>query len=153
MTVDDAASDKHIRAHDQGLVDASTPPPFPPSCSQHVLNEEKPGCLLKKEVERVNMNALGDDHVSFSARQLAASPDGRLLLVSTDGPRILLLRTQGAPLSFPLSTPPCSSCSYAQCKRSAQWAAHPALPQWMGAQGPLRGVLVLFFPLRRHLAL
>ena len=46
------------------------------------------------------MNALGDDHVSFSARQLAVLPDRGLLLVSTDSPRILLMRLKGA-ATFP----------------------------------------------------
>ena len=45
------------------------------------------------------MNALGDEHVSFSARQLDISPDGKHLLVSTDSPRILLLRIQGDTMS------------------------------------------------------
>lgn len=48
-----------------------------------------------QEEGRVNMNALGDDHVSFTASHLAASPDGAYLLVSTDGPRIIMFRIQG----------------------------------------------------------
>jgi len=50
---------------------------------------------IQVEAERINMNALKDDHVSFSARQLSLSPDGRFLLVSTETPRILLFRIQG----------------------------------------------------------
>ncbi len=56
-------------------------------------------CLLQSGDEKVNLNALGDSHVSFSARQLAVSPDFKYLLVSTDTSRIALLRIQGrAPL-------------------------------------------------------
>ena len=52
-------------------------------------------CPVFQEDERVNMNALGDDHVSFSASHLAASPCGEYLLVSTDGPRIVMFRIAG----------------------------------------------------------
>ena len=50
-------------------------------------------------VERgqVNLNPMGDEHVGFVAMQLALSPDGALLAVSTDGPRILVLRVDGVP--------------------------------------------------------
>ena len=48
-----------------------------------------------QEMGTVNMNAMGDDHVSFSASHLALSPDQRYLLVSTDGPRLLMLRVRG----------------------------------------------------------
>ncbi|GFR50819.1 hypothetical protein Agub_g13077, partial [Astrephomene gubernaculifera] len=41
----------------------------------------------------VNMNEAGDDHVSFSARQLLPSHCGAYLLVCTDSPRLLVLRT------------------------------------------------------------
>ena len=41
------------------------------------------------------MNALGDDHVSFSAAHLAASPCGRLLLVSGDNGRLVVFETAG----------------------------------------------------------
>ncbi|KAG2447223.1 hypothetical protein HYH02_007963 [Chlamydomonas schloesseri] len=41
----------------------------------------------------VNMNEAGDDHVSFTAKQLVPSPCGRYLLVCTDTPRLLVLRT------------------------------------------------------------
>ncbi|KAG2444485.1 hypothetical protein HXX76_001235 [Chlamydomonas incerta] len=41
----------------------------------------------------VNMNEAGDDHVSFAAKQLLPSPCGRYLLVCTDTPRLLVLRT------------------------------------------------------------
>ena len=41
------------------------------------------------------MNALGDDHVSFSATALALSPCGHYLLVSTEGPRIIMFRVKG----------------------------------------------------------
>ena len=43
----------------------------------------------------MNMNAMGDDHVSFSASHLAVSPCKRYLLVSTDGSRIIMFRTRG----------------------------------------------------------
>eukprot|EP00884_Botryococcus_braunii_P021127 jgi/Botrbrau1/7699/Bobra.0159s0136.1 len=45
-----------------------------------------------REDRRINMNALGDDHVSFSATQLRRSPCGRFLLVSSDGPRLIMFR-------------------------------------------------------------
>ncbi|DBB06686.1 TPA: hypothetical protein ACH3X1_012194 [Trebouxia sp. C0004] len=45
-----------------------------------------------KEHSKVNMNARGDDHVSFSASHLAVSPCQRYLLVSTDGSRIIMFR-------------------------------------------------------------
>ena len=48
-----------------------------------------------QETGTVNMNAMGDDHVSFSASHLALSPDQKYLLVSTDGPRLLMLRVRG----------------------------------------------------------
>ncbi|GLC57139.1 hypothetical protein PLESTB_001191500 [Pleodorina starrii] len=41
----------------------------------------------------VNLNESGDDHVSFTAKHLVASPCGRYLLVCTDTPRQLVLRT------------------------------------------------------------
>ena len=41
------------------------------------------------------MNALGDDHVSFSAAHLAASACGRLLLVSGDNGRLVVYETAG----------------------------------------------------------
>jgi COMPASS component SWD3 len=41
---------------------------------------------------RVNMNELGDDHVSFTAMDLAVSPCNRMLLVATDRPRLILFR-------------------------------------------------------------
>ena len=46
-----------------------------------------------QEVGRINMNARGDDHVSFSAAHLALT--GKYLLVSTDGPRIIMYDTEG----------------------------------------------------------
>ncbi|KAK9821228.1 hypothetical protein WJX81_004278 [Elliptochloris bilobata] len=47
------------------------------------------------EVGQVNLNPMGDEHVGFVATQLALSPDGTMLAVSTDGPRILVLRVAG----------------------------------------------------------
>lgn len=48
------------------------------------------------ESGQVNLNPMGDEHVGFVAAQLALSLDGALLAVSTDGPRILVLRVAGA---------------------------------------------------------
>ncbi|KAK9824547.1 hypothetical protein WJX72_011229 [[Myrmecia] bisecta] len=48
-----------------------------------------------QDTGRVNMNAFGDDHVSFSASHLALSPCRQYLLVSTDGARIIMFRCQG----------------------------------------------------------
>jgi len=48
-----------------------------------------------QEHSKVNMNAMGDDHVSFSASHLAVSPCQRYLLVSTDGSRIIMFRLKG----------------------------------------------------------
>ena len=45
----------------------------------------------------MNMNAQDwDDHVSFSATHLAESPNGKMLAVSTDGPRIVIYRIESA---------------------------------------------------------
>ncbi|EFJ46916.1 hypothetical protein VOLCADRAFT_105357 [Volvox carteri f. nagariensis] len=41
----------------------------------------------------VNLNESGDDHVSFTAKHLVTSHCGRYLLVCTDTPRLLILRT------------------------------------------------------------
>ena len=46
-----------------------------------------------QELRRINMNAQGDDHVSFSAAHLALQ--GQYLLVSTDGPRIIMYNITG----------------------------------------------------------
>lgn len=51
--------------------------------------------MLQQGDEKVNLNALKDNHVSFSARQLQVSPDSKYLLVSTDTSRIVLLRIKG----------------------------------------------------------
>ena len=48
-----------------------------------------------QEHSKVNMNAMGDDHVSFSASHLAVSPCQQYLLVSTDGSRIIMFRVKG----------------------------------------------------------
>ena len=49
-----------------------------------------------QEAGRVNLNDFEwDQHLSFSAATLDLSPDGSFLLVSTDGPRILVLRIRG----------------------------------------------------------
>lgn len=42
------------------------------------------------EERRLNMNASGDDHVSFSAMHLALSPCGAFLLVSADNGRLII---------------------------------------------------------------
>ncbi len=36
------------------------------------------------------MNALGDDYVSFHCAALAVSPCGRMLMVATDKPRVVV---------------------------------------------------------------
>jgi len=54
------------------------------------------GLAERAETGQVNLNPLGDEHVGFVATQLALSPGGAMLAVSTDGPRILLLRVAGA---------------------------------------------------------
>ena len=48
-----------------------------------------------QEHSKVNMNAMGDDHVSFSASHLAASPCHKFLLVSTEGSRLIMFRVKG----------------------------------------------------------
>ncbi|KAI3436853.1 hypothetical protein D9Q98_006263 [Chlorella vulgaris] len=48
-----------------------------------------------REEARINMNARGDDHVSFSAAHLALSPCARLVLVSADNGRLLVYERQG----------------------------------------------------------
>eukprot|EP00898_Chlorokybus_atmophyticus_P006853 jgi/Chlat1/7169/Chrsp57S06833 len=44
--------------------------------------------------ETFNMNANNDEHVSFNVSDISVSPDGHLLLVSTDGPRMILFTIQ-----------------------------------------------------------
>ena len=41
------------------------------------------------------MNAMGDDHVSFTASHLALSPCGKYILISTDGARIIMMAVSG----------------------------------------------------------
>ncbi|BDA40712.1 hypothetical protein COCOBI_01-3650 [Coccomyxa sp. Obi] len=48
-----------------------------------------------REVDKVNMNAQGDNHISFTASHLALSPCGKYLLVSTDGARIIMFKIAG----------------------------------------------------------
>lgn len=48
-----------------------------------------------RQARRINMNAAGDDHVSFSAAHLAVSPCGRLLLVSADNGRLVVYSIAG----------------------------------------------------------
>ncbi|KAF5828188.1 WD40-repeat-containing domain protein [Dunaliella salina] len=50
----------------------------------------------KSEMTMVNINAAGDNHVSFFPCHVAVSPCGRLLLVSTNKGRLLVLRQRGA---------------------------------------------------------
>lgn len=45
------------------------------------------------EIERINMNSNGDNHVSFTAMDLRLSPSGNHLLVSTDRDRLIIMRT------------------------------------------------------------
>jgi WD40 repeat protein len=45
--------------------------------------------------EPINLNAAGDEHVSFSALHLALSPCGRLLLVSADNGQMLVYERNG----------------------------------------------------------
>jgi len=42
------------------------------------------------EITKVNMNPVGDDHVSFTVLDMALSPNGKYLLCSTDKSRLLL---------------------------------------------------------------
>ena len=51
----------------------------------------------RTEQARVNMNLTGDDHVSFSAMNIAASPDASLLAVATDQHRLIVLAA-GTPI-------------------------------------------------------
>ena len=46
--------------------------------------------LRQGDALKVNMNQTGDDHVSFAALDLALSPNGKYLLVSTDKSRLIL---------------------------------------------------------------
>jgi COMPASS component SWD3 len=47
--------------------------------------------LADLAVTYINMNELGDDFVSFAPMDVAASPDGRFLLVSTDKDRVIIM--------------------------------------------------------------
>ena len=49
--------------------------------------------LSTYEINRVNMNANGDDHVSFTPMHIQCSPSGEHLLVQTDKDRIIVMRT------------------------------------------------------------
>lgn len=49
-----------------------------------------------QEVGKVNLNALGDEYVSFYCAALAVSLCGHMLLVATDQPRVLLLQVGAA---------------------------------------------------------
>eukprot|EP01100_Stratorugosa_tubuloviscum_P014245 TRINITY_DN7499_c0_g1_i1.p1 TRINITY_DN7499_c0_g1~~TRINITY_DN7499_c0_g1_i1.p1 ORF type:complete len:398 (-),score=154.43 TRINITY_DN7499_c0_g1_i1:24-1217(-) len=51
------------------------------------------------QIKRINMNLLGDDHVSFTVLDLALSPSGSQLAASTDRSRIILFRT-GTPVQL-----------------------------------------------------
>jgi hypothetical protein len=51
--------------------------------------------LWSQEVGKVNMNAMKDDHVSFTASHLALSPCGKYMLISTDGARIIMMAISG----------------------------------------------------------
>ncbi len=64
------------------------------------------GITAARETGQINLNPMGDEHVGFVVMQLALSPDGRMLAVSTDGPRILVLRVDGAPsaIAAPLAS-------------------------------------------------
>jgi COMPASS component SWD3 len=46
-----------------------------------------------KKVETMNMNAIGDDFVSFTAMDVSTSPDDKYILVSTDKDRLILYRS------------------------------------------------------------
>ena len=89
-----------------------------------------PGVELQRVVAKVNMNALGDDHVSFSARQLAVSPDQRFLLVSTDSPRILLFRREGQRGYAMPCRPHCFSNCIAAGHQSAVAQLSPGKRPW-----------------------
>ncbi|CAG8572711.1 3609_t:CDS:2 [Paraglomus occultum] len=54
--------------------------------------------LLTFNVEKYNMNANGDDHVSFTAMDISPSPhnNGAYILVSTDKSRVILFRTRSS---------------------------------------------------------
>eukprot|EP00051_Salpingoeca_urceolata_P020471 m.307303 g.307303 ORF g.307303 m.307303 type:complete len:430 (+) comp19628_c1_seq3:2188-3477(+) len=44
--------------------------------------------------QRLNVNALGDDHVSFNLLELSFSPDGNFILASTDKDKLILYDVQ-----------------------------------------------------------
>ena len=71
-----------------------------------------------QEEGRINMNAQGDDHVSFSAAHLALR--GKYLLVSTDGPRIIMYDTEGEQNIWA-----CCSCKTLWCT-----CCEPKSPCW-----------------------
>lgn len=79
-----------------------------------------------REEARINMNARGDDHVSFSAAHLALSPCARLVLVSADNGRLLVYERQGALLllDLELGRAPAVLCS------SSSHVTHRCPPAW-----------------------
>eukprot|EP00727_Mastigamoeba_balamuthi_P008285 m51a1_g4079 hypothetical protein (400) ;mRNA; r:17732-19264 len=56
----------------------------------HVLGLEAPHAE-----QLINMNATGDDHVSFTALDVSFSPSGKYLLVSTDKDRLIMYSVEG----------------------------------------------------------
>jgi hypothetical protein len=81
-----------------------------------------PAAAVVREEARINMNARGDDHVSFSAAHLALSPCARLLLVSADNGRLLVYERHGALLLLDLKTRTGACCALQQ-----QLACHSPL--------------------------
>lgn len=57
------------------------------SREDHLIHLVKLGSLERREI---NMNALGDTHISFTPMDLSVSPNGRYLLVSTDKDRLIM---------------------------------------------------------------
>ena len=123
-----------------------------PACASPVvpLVEKKSSSALHQKlphahlcVNMCSMNALGDDHVSFSAAHLAASPCGRLLLVSGDNGRLVVYATAGekalgvgmccsdsqlAPFIVPRQRPAGGWCTKPQVRSGRKYAVAGCLP-------------------------
>lgn len=66
---------------------------------QYVVREGRdpgaPGEPAVQLARSINLNAVGDDYVSFSAAHLALAPGGEMVLVSADNGRLIVLELEG----------------------------------------------------------
>ncbi|KAF0987298.1 hypothetical protein HZS_7116 [Henneguya salminicola] len=46
------------------------------------------------QLAKINLNKLGDNHVSFNAMDISFSPNDLIILINTDGQRVILINAQ-----------------------------------------------------------